>query len=100
MTLAALSVVYINTEDTIAQGEEEMAEAYQVFKNDGGSNAQKLELSLANAFVLVLGICIMTFVIVALYHYRFMKCLIAYMMFASSSLLGVLGGLMVSLRMM
>ena len=31
MVLAALSVVYINTEETIAQGEQQMSDTYNVF---------------------------------------------------------------------
>ena len=93
MTLAALSVVYINTEDTIEQGEQELAAAYQYFNTqDAHGEAEKLTLSLANSLIMVSVICAMTFGIVILYKFRCMKFLIGYMMMSSATLLGVLGG--------
>jgi hypothetical protein len=93
MTLAALSVIFINNEDTIQQGEEALADAYQLFDTDGASGeAQKLGMSLANTLIMVSAIGAMTFVIVFLYKFRCMKCLIGYMMMSSATLLGVLGG--------
>ncbi|EEC51310.1 predicted protein [Phaeodactylum tricornutum CCAP 1055/1] len=47
---------------------------------------------MANALIMVSFICALTFVIVLLYHLRFMKCLIGYMIISSGTLLGVLGG--------
>lgn len=92
MTMAALSVVYINTEETLEQGEAAMAQAYQVFDTSNSSGVGTLALSLANGLVMVSVICLMTFVIVLLYKMKFMKCLIGYMIMCSATLLGVLGG--------
>ena len=94
MVLSALVVVFVNTEETIEQGAEAMAEAYQVWKTngDGTSSAMTLALSLANSLVMVTAICLMTFVIVILYRFQCMKCLIGYMILCSATLLGILGG--------
>jgi presenilin 1 len=93
MILAALTVVFINTDETRAQGQAAMAQAYQVWNvSDASSGSDMLALSLANALVMVSVICGMTFGIVLLYKFRCMMCLIGYMMFCSSTLLGVLGG--------
>lgn len=93
MILSALAVVYINNDDTIAQGQQQMADAYQVWKiNSDDSAWSNIFMSLANGLVMVSVICLMTFVIVLLYKYECMKCLIGYMMFCSTSLLGFLGG--------
>ncbi|CAB9526230.1 Presenilin-like protein [Seminavis robusta] len=92
MMLSALSVVYINNEETIENGEAAMANAYQVFSTDGSGGLDTLLLSFANSIVMVSVICMMTFVIVLLYKFKCMKCLIGYMIFCSATLLGVLGG--------
>lgn len=93
MILAAFCVVYINTADTIAQGQAAMASAYQVWNiNSSNSSSQNLIMSLANALIMVSFICCMTFGIVILYKFKCMKCLIGYMIATSSMLLGVLGG--------
>ena len=93
MILAALAVCVVNTDETRAQGADAMAEAYTVWDvNRSGGIGATLFTSLANALVMVCFICAMTFVIVALYHYKCMKCLIGYMIFVSCSLLGLLGG--------
>jgi presenilin 1 len=92
MMLSALSVVYINNEETIQNGEAAMAGAYQVFSTDGSGGFDTLVKSFANSFVMVSVICLMTFVIVLLYKFKCMKCLIGYMIFCSATLLGVLGG--------
>jgi presenilin 1 len=94
MILAALAVVYINNEATLEDGAQSMAEAYQFFDVYNGSYTtfQALMLSLLNGLIIVTFIGLMTFVIVALYKYNCMWCLIGYMMFASTSLLGFLGG--------
>ena len=96
MILAALSVCYINNELTLAQGEAQMAQAYTVFNIDhsSSSNQNKLVLSLANSFIMVMVICAMTFAIVLLYKFRCMALLIGYMMLSSATLLGVLGGVL------
>lgn len=92
MILSALTVCCINTDATRAQGEAAMTEAYQVWKVDSQGVGGALAISLANALVMVSVICAMTFVVVLLYRFKFMKCLIAYMVVASGTLLGILGG--------
>lgn len=94
MILAALSVVYINNEETLQQGEAAMSEAYTVWQTDSDSTTQNLALSLGNAFVMVCVICAMTFLIVLLYKFKCMKLLIGYMILSSATLLGLLGGSM------
>jgi presenilin 1 len=95
MILSALTVVYVNTDETVEAGAAAMAEAYQMWNvndNDGSSFLETLGLSLANGLVMVSVICMMTFVIVILYRYNCMKCLIGYMIWCSGTLLGFLGG--------
>ncbi|KAG7342281.1 presenilin [Nitzschia inconspicua] len=94
MILSALAVVYVNNEDTLEDGAQNMAAAYQFFDVYNGSynTFQAVMLSLLNGLIIVTCIGLMTFVIVALYKYNCMLCLIGYMMFASTSLLGFLGG--------
>lgn len=89
MVLSAIVVVVVNNDTTRAQGREAMASAYEVWDINGGN---AFALSLANTLVMVGFICLMTFGIVVLYHFRCMKCLIGYMMLSSGTLLGVLGG--------
>ena len=94
MILAALATVYINDEATLAAGEEQLAQAYTVFSvgGDDQTAAQNASLSLLNALIICSVIGLMTFGIVLLYKYRCMKCLIGYMIFSSTMLLGFLGG--------
>jgi presenilin 1 len=94
MVLSALAVVYINTDETVAEGEEQMAQAYQMWKIDDSSSSigMTIAMSLANGLVMVSVICLMTFCIVLLYKFECMKCLIGYMMLCSTTLLGFLGG--------
>lgn len=95
MILAALAVVYINDDETLQQGEAAMQQAYTVWKGaESDSTGKALALSLGNAFIMVSVICAMTFVIVFLYKFKWMKCLIGYMILSSATLLGVLGGSM------
>ncbi|KAL3796858.1 hypothetical protein HJC23_008811 [Cyclotella cryptica] len=93
MILAALAVTYVNTPETIQQGEALMSQAYHVWKVDAAtdSTSKQLVLDFANGLVIVSVIGTMTFGIVLLYKYRCMKVLIGYMMFSSMTLLGVLG---------
>ncbi|KAL7486233.1 hypothetical protein ACHAW6_011835 [Cyclotella cf. meneghiniana] len=93
MILAALAVTYVNTPETIQQGEALMSQAYHVWKVDAATDSasKQLVLDFANGLVIVSVIGTMTFGIVLLYKYRCMKVLIGYMMFSSMSLLGVLG---------
>ena len=93
MFLSAMAVIFINNDQTIAQGEEQMSQAYQVWKiDDDDSIWTNIAISLANGLVMVTVICLMTFVIVLLYKYECMFFLIGYMMFCSTTLLGFLGG--------
>lgn len=94
MILSALAVLYINNAATLEDGAQNMAAAYQYFDVYNGSynTFQAVMLSLLNGLIIVTFIGLMTFVIVALYKYNCMMCLIGYMMFASTSLLGFLGG--------
>ena len=93
MVLAAMAVTYVNTPETIQQGEQLMSQAYHVWKTDAetDSTSKQLALDFANSLVIVSAIGAMTFGIVLLYKYRCMKVLIGYMMFSSMTLLGVLG---------
>lgn len=92
MILAALAVTYVNTPETIQQGEALMSQAYHVWKVDSGdSTGKQLALDFANGLVIVTVIGTMTFGIVLLYKYRCMKFLMGYMAFSSMTLLGVLG---------
>jgi presenilin 1 len=93
MILSALAVVFINNDQTIEQGQEQMSQAYQVWKIDVNDSVwTNIAMSLANGLVMVTVICLMTFVIVLLYKFECMVCLIGYMMFCSTTLLGFLGG--------
>ena len=95
MILTALCVIFINTPETRAATEEALSNSYVAFQApDDASTAVQVGLSLTNALIIVSVICAMTFVIVLLYKYRCLKCLIGYMVFASAALLGFLGGSM------
>jgi len=91
MVLSALVVVFVNTDETIAAGEEAYAKAYQVFDvgndDESSSSLEKLGLSLVNTLVMVSVICVMTFVVVLCYKYRCMKIFYAYMVLATAGLL-------------
>ena len=92
MILSSLAVMYINTEESKEMGEDALG-MYQVFTiSDDASSATSLGLSLVNALIIVTVIGAMTFVIVLLYKYRCMKCLLGYMCFATTVLLMFLGG--------
>jgi presenilin 1 len=96
MVLAALATIYINTEESQAEGEEALSGTYNVYStgNADNSNGQQLGESLINGIVIVSVICAMTFLIVLLYKYRCMKLLIGYMLVASVMLLGFLSAVM------
>lgn len=92
MVLSALAVVFINSESIMAQGAASMAATYQYFDTSGASALDAILLSLLNGLIMVTYIGGFTFVIVLLYKFNCMWLLIGYMMFASTSLLGLLGG--------
>ena len=91
MMFSALAVVYLNNEQTVQNGEAAMAQAYQVFNTSNGGFDSFIK-SFANSLIMVSVICCMTFVIVLLYKFKCMKCLIGYMIMCSCTLLGVMGG--------
>ena len=93
MIVAALLVVYINTDETRAAGEASFANTYEVFDLEEDNSTQNLAVSLANTLIIVSVICIMTFVVVLLYKYRCMKILFGYMILATSTLLGYFSSL-------
>lgn len=99
MMFSALAVVYLNNEQTVENGEAAMAQAYQVFNTSNGGFDSFIK-SFANSLIMVTVICMMTFVIVLLYKFKCMKCLIGYMMFCSCTLLGVMGGNLVETGLM
>lgn len=88
MVLAAAAVCFVNDDATRSEGAAAMA-AYQTWNPASGN---VLALSFANALVMVTGICCMTFGIVLLYKFKCMSLIIGYMVLASTSLLGLLGG--------
>ena len=91
MLLSALSVIYISTPESKAQGEENLNNSYIVLRgSEDDTNGKKLGQSVVNGLIIVSVIGVMTFVIVLLYKYRCMKCLLGYMIFASAMLLGFL----------
>ncbi|KAL9183467.1 hypothetical protein ACHAXT_004323 [Thalassiosira profunda] len=95
MILSAVAVLYINTPETKAAGEQALDSTYQVFTiSDDQSAATSIGLGLVNSLIIVSVIGAMTFFIVLLYKFRCMKILIGYMVLASTMLLGVLGGQM------
>ena len=97
MILASLAVIYINTDATKEAGEAALDQTYQVFTlSEEQSAGTNLGLGLVNGLIIVCVIAAMTFLLVLLYKYRCMKCLIGYMVFASTSILGFLGGQMFS----
>ena len=97
MIFASLAVIYINTDATKEAGEAALDQTYQVFTlSEEQSAGTNLGLGLVNGLIIVCVIAAMTFLLVLLYKYRCMKCLIGYMVFASTSILGFLGGQMFS----
>jgi len=97
MILAALSAVYINTPESSAATEQAL-NVYTVIDTEpddnGESSASQIGTSVVNALVIVSVIGALTFVIVLLYKYRCMKCLIGYMVVSSALLLGFLAAQM------
>ncbi|KAG7342280.1 presenilin [Nitzschia inconspicua] len=88
MILSALAVVFFNTEETLAAGEQAYANTYQIVDLQDGNNAQNLGASLLNTMVIISIICFMTFVIVLLYKYRCLKIFYGYMVVVTALLLG------------
>jgi presenilin 1 len=96
MILSSLAVVYVNTPETRAAGEASISQVYTVYgsASESESNASSFGKALANALVIVAAVCAVTFVLVLLYKWRCMKCLLSYMVIASAMLLGYLAGTM------
>lgn len=94
MILAALAVTYIQVETST--NSDEVSSFYTIFdvSDTSNSDAKNFGLSLINGLVIISVIAAATFVIVLLYKYRCMKLLLGYMIFSSTALLGLLGGVM------
>lgn len=92
MFLSAVAVIFLTTEESKAETTEALTNSYTVLQNDdeNHSGARMVGQSLVNALVIVSVICVVTFLIVLLYKYRCMKCLIGYMLVAMVLLLGTL----------
>jgi presenilin 1 len=88
MILSALSVVYINTDETRAQGEAAFSSTYEVIALDEGDSSQNFAASVGNTLIIVSVICAMTFVVVLLYKYRCTKIFTAYLVLVTALLLG------------
>eukprot|EP00934_Nitzschia_sp_Nitz4_P006149 Nitzschia sp. Nitz4//scaffold2_size372955//19985//21959//NITZ4_000355-RA/size372955-snap-gene-0.58-mRNA-1//-1//CDS//3329546572//6139//frame0 len=88
MIVSALTVVIANTDETRAQGEAAYAQTYEVFDLEDGDGSHNIMASLANVFIIVSVICLMTFVIVLLYKFGFSKFFVAYMVLTMTMLLG------------
>jgi hypothetical protein len=87
--LASLVCVYINI--PIQQGGGMVA---YTIDDTSDSDSAKFGKSVANALIIVGFVAFITFALVFLYWMRCMKCLLGYMIFSSSVLLGILGGLL------
>ena len=93
MVLSAVAIVFMTTEESKAETEQALTNSYTVLRSNGReSNAQLIGESLVNALVIVTVICALTFVMVVLYKYRCMKCLIGYLLVAFFVLLASLSG--------
>jgi hypothetical protein len=88
MILSALVVVFFNTDETLAAGEQIYAKTYEFVDLQEGNSTQNLGASLVNTLVFVSIICMMTFVLVLLYKYRCLKIFYGYMVVATALLLG------------
>ena len=88
MILSSLAVVYINTDETRAQGEAVYAQTYQALDLDDGNAAQNFAASVANVLIMVSVVCVMTFVIVIMYKYGCTKIFLGYMVVVMTMLLG------------
>ena len=79
MVLSSLATVFINTESFSSAAASSFSQVYQVYSTDTSdessiqSNASLLGKSVVNALVIVCGIGLMTFVIVGLYYFKFMR---------------------------
>ena len=97
MILSAIAVTYVQTPESRSASEEQISGFYTVFDVSGDNSkgaATNFGLSLLNGLIIISVIAAATFVIVLLYKYKCMKLLMGYMVIASASLLGLLGGVM------
>lgn len=97
MILSAIAVTYVQTPESRSASEEQISGFYTVFDVSGDNSkgaATNFGLSLLNGLIIISVIAAATFVIVLLYKYKCMKILMGYMVIASASLLGLLGGVM------
>jgi Presenilin len=94
MVLSAWAVIFIATPESTAVTTAALEQSYNVVhSSDQDTNARQLGNSLINGLFIVTFICALTFVIVLLYKYKCMTCLIGYMILSSTLLLGFLGTL-------
>ncbi|GKY97280.1 hypothetical protein MPSEU_000686400 [Mayamaea pseudoterrestris] len=95
MILSSLAVIYINTPESRAAGEQAISHyAVTGSASEADSNGAALGQALANSLVIVGVVCGVTFLLVLLYKWRCMKLLMGYMVLASAMLLGYLAGAM------
>ena len=91
MVLSSLATVFINTDEYNEASASSFSQVYQVYSTDDSneerSNASLLGRSVVNALVIVCGIGAMTFVIVALYYFKCIKCLGGFITLSSLLLL-------------
>jgi presenilin-like A22 family membrane protease len=86
MVCSALVVIFVSTPEqtfTLVQTSSDDA-------SSDNSNATKLGRSIMNGLVIVVVVCLMTFVIVLFYKFKCHKCLAGYMVMSSTMILGFL----------
>lgn len=96
MILSALAVGYIQGSEQARNANEEAVTSFYtaISMNDSNSASKNFGLGLLNGLIMIGVLTAATFLIVILYKYRCMKCLMGYMIVCSAMLLGVLGGVM------
>ena len=88
MILSSLAVVFINTDETRAEGEAVYAQTYEAVDLEEGNAAQNFAASVVNVLIMVSVVCVMTFLIVILYKYGCTKIFLGYMVVVMTMLLG------------
>ena len=88
MILAALSSQWVTTEEWSEETQDSLSDSYNVVQTDKESdNSALLGASVLNGLVIIGIVCAITFTIVALLKYRFMKVLYGYLILTFMSLL-------------
>lgn len=93
ITLSTFAVIFIEFDNN---DDSNPMTVYNLSEGSDGSkltDSQKLGESMVNAIVIVGFVCIFTFVIVIFYWLKCTKCLVGYMIFSSSVLLALVGGI-------